>query len=152
MCSSDLEGLLDALERINSRIGELGESGADRRGMGCTLTVLCSCPEGMFVAWLGNSRLYKLFGRGMVSLTVDHNLGRDEARAGNLTEEELDGLMHSGEASCLTSYMGMPDEEFTEKVELRRLNAEAKDAFLLTTDGVHDWLVYDELLDRKSVV
>ena len=135
-----MEDYSAALQRINSRIREMGESRADRRGMGSTLALLCGCRDGMFVAWLGNSRLYKIFGAGMVALTVDHNVGREAARGAHFAQADT-------EESFLTAYMGMPGEAFPEKAQMRRLSTAEEDVFLLTTDGLHDWLSYEELLE-----
>lgn len=130
------------LQRLNTRIRRMGESCPERLGMGSTLALFCSCLDGMFAAWAGNSRLYKIFGAGMVALTVDHNVGREEAW----------GLGTSREGAYLTAYMGMPEEAYSEKAQMRSVRAAEEDAFLLTTDGLHDWLSYEEMLETVQDV
>jgi serine/threonine protein phosphatase PrpC len=96
-------------------------------GSGCALVLLVVAGEVGQLAWAGDCRLWRLRGRLLEQLTVDHSL--DVARAAV-------GLASvPGGANILTRVL-TEREDATSQVESVQLGLVAGDRFLLATDGV----------------
>jgi serine/threonine protein phosphatase PrpC len=96
------------------------------RGYVTTLSILVakSCTAHMF--HVGDTRIYRLSGEELEQLTRDHSkqIGKDEA--------------------YLTRAMGM---DVRLDIDYRAIDLVAGDCFLLSTDGVHDFLKKSQLLN-----
>ena len=76
--------VLGAHERIYQR----AQGNAECAGMGTTLSMLCRGAGYIYIAHVGDSRIYRLRGGRMEQLTQDHSLVGELVRAGILTAEE----------------------------------------------------------------
>ncbi|NTX04941.1 PP2C family serine/threonine-protein phosphatase [Myxococcus sp. CA040A] len=117
------------------RVGRLSE-------MASTVVALALGQEGAAVAHVGDSRLYRLRGGRLESLTRDHSF----------IEELKDvGMEPPGGASnwrhLITRALGTDNAEPT----LQRLHAEPGDVFLLCSDGLYEPLGMDGLARRLSL-
>ena len=64
------------------------QGNAECAGMGTTLSMLCRGAGYIYIAHVGDSRIYRLRGGRMEQLTQDHSLVGELVRAGILTAEE----------------------------------------------------------------
>ena len=85
--ASPIKALDEAVKLANSMVFEKSETNTEYQGMGTTM-VLCFIESGqLYVANVGDSRLY-LLGDGLSQVTEDHSYVAAMVRAGEITEEE----------------------------------------------------------------
>ncbi len=114
--------VLSALNRwLYSRGAEFANA---ERGYVCTLSALVLKSRTAYLFHVGDSRVYLLRKGGLTQLTTDHAL-----RIGDTT-------------TYLSRAMGLDSRV---AVDFKRLPVEVGDVFLLTSDGVHDYLSTDAL-------
>jgi len=125
-------GMMEGVKRANRKIRELSESQPSLEGMGTTVTALRVLPEeGSFeVAHVGDSRAYRLSGRGFSALTRDHTMVRELVDAGKLPPEAERGHPMS---HILSRAVGTEEE-----LEVDRVTGDVApgDRFLLCSDGL----------------
>ncbi|HMK92150.1 MAG TPA: Stp1/IreP family PP2C-type Ser/Thr phosphatase [Thermoleophilia bacterium] len=129
--------LTEAAAVANTRVYE--QAGADRShsGMGTTLTAARRSGDGLEVAHVGDSRLYRLRDGVLEQLTDDHSLVGEMVREGHLTRE---AAQNHPQRSILSRALG------TEPVvEIDDFTAEARagDALLLCSDGLYSMVSED---------
>lgn len=108
------------------------------RKMGTTLTLLALCTDGVFVAHIGDSRVYQLRrGQGIVFQTHDHSLVNDLIAAGELTEESA----HNFPQKNVITRAVQPHQEHPAKASCKVLtDVRAGDLFFLCCDGIVEQL------------
>jgi PPM family protein phosphatase len=113
--------LVRAFEMANRAIYRRGQHDEDFRGMGTTLTALCTSAQRgrVYLAHVGDSRCYRLRGGQLARLTHDHTRG------------EMFGV--GPLSSQLTRAIGI---EPTVEIDLVVGEAAAGDLYLLCTDGL----------------
>jgi protein phosphatase len=101
--------------------------------MGTTLTIAWSLGAELFVAHIGDSRVYLSRDGLLCQLTRDHTLAQTLADSGLIAPEEVatHRLRH-----VLTQAMGSPD--MGGKPQVQRLRLADGDRLLLCTDGLTD--------------
>jgi protein phosphatase len=119
-----------AVQLANSVIYEAGNSGAENKGMGTTLTAALMNKNRLCIAHIGDSRAY-LFRKGALQqLTEDHSLVMDHVRKGLLTKEQAEA---SPLQNILTRALGA---QKTPAVDLTEAALAEGDRVLLCTDGL----------------
>ncbi|MCR9115941.1 MAG: protein phosphatase 2C domain-containing protein [bacterium] len=68
------EALLKAVEETNALVYRRGEANSDFHNMGTTCSSLLLLPQGVVLAHVGDSRIYRQRGSGVDQLTFDHSL------------------------------------------------------------------------------
>ena len=135
--------LLLALEAANASIYETARSDQSLNGMGTTCVGMALTPQQAWVAWVGDSRVYLIRDGGLFQMTEDHSIVAGMVREGLLTPEQAS---FHGERHVLTKALGTRQEvevaSWPQSVQVR-----PGDRFLLCTDGLHDLLAEDELLE-----
>lgn len=104
-----------AVMAADERVFEAGEENPELSGMCTTLSVLVLHRRSAVIAHVGDTRIYRLRGNALATLTQDHNLGAE-------------GLPH-----ILTRTVG---GHFVTKADVLDYDLAAGDRFLLCTDGV----------------
>ncbi|EEB73269.1 PP2C family serine/threonine-protein phosphatase [Thermococcus sp. AM4] len=134
--------LRKAHELANSAV--LEEAVGERKGMGTTLLSAVIRGREVFLANTGDSRAQLIRDGDVVASTRDHNLLRELLDKGiALTKAE------AMEASRrLTHVIGGRGKRFA--VDLYRWEARPGDWLLLSTDGLHDYLDAEAILDVLS--
>jgi protein phosphatase len=121
------QGLLEA----NREIRALAEALPDLGRMGTTVVALALAPAGTgWVAWVGDSRAYRLRGGILTPLTRDHSLVAEWVRVGVLRPEEAHGHPRRNE---LLRSVG-PLEEL--EVDVEPVEVRPGDRYLLCSDGL----------------
>jgi protein phosphatase len=122
--------LVTAVKLANLRIYESAQKDPRQRGMGTTVVALFAVEDGVYVAHVGDSRVYRLRDGILEQLTEDHSLLNDYIKMKRLTAEEIANFPHK---NVIVRALGMKD---TVKVDTRLEQPRAGDTYLLCSDGL----------------
>src|SRR5450432_446534 len=86
--------LITAIKLANLRIYETAQRESKKRGMGTTFVSIHSANDGVYVAHVGDSRVYRFRDGKLEPLTEDHSLLNDYIKMKRLTEEEIASFPH----------------------------------------------------------
>lgn len=132
--------LEQGIRRANEVIREASREDLALDGMGTTLVCLLLAEEGpSTVAHVGDSRLYRLRGNAIVSLTEDHSLVATLVREGVLAPHEA---REDPRRNQILRALGVREEV---EVDLAPLELEPGDQYLLCSDGLHG-MIEDEAI------
>ncbi|MGH7483530.1 MAG: protein phosphatase 2C domain-containing protein [Longimicrobiales bacterium] len=126
---SELE---DATRAANQAVFERAREDATLQGMGTTLVALVLDGATFELANVGDSRAYRVVGRGLEQLTRDHSFVAEAVRAGGLSPEEAET---SPWRNVLMRSLGTGPE--LDPDMFGPYHAEPGERLLLCTDGVH---------------
>jgi serine/threonine protein phosphatase PrpC len=133
--------LAQQVNEINAAIYARGNAEASLRGMGCTLDVVLVRGRGLFLAHVGDSRVYAHLGTTLYQLTEDHNLGQALFASGALSADEV--AVHPQRHLLMRALGVYPKVD----VDTMYLDLAPGDKFLLCSDGVYG-MVATEPLDQ----
>ena len=105
--------LITGIKLANLRIYESAQRDPRQRGMGTTIVALFAVEDGVYVAHVGDSRVYRLRDGKLEQLTEDHSLLNDYIKMKRLTPEEIANFPHK---NVIVRALGMKD---TVKVDTR---------------------------------
>lgn len=114
---------------------------AECTGMGTTLSAMWRSGGYMYIAHVGDSRIYRLRGGRLEQITQDHSLVEEMARAGLITRQEA--RMHP-RRNIITRALGTQGEN---EPDLLAADLRPGDRWLLCTDGLSG-MVEDEAIER----
>lgn len=125
---TDLANVIGAIETANQRI----RAEADIRGqrMGSTVVALLANGHRFALAWVGDSRAYRLKDRTLTQLTRDHTQVQDMVEKGLLAEDEVAGHPMS---HVLSRAVGVEDNM---AVDVLTGELASGDVYLLCSDGL----------------
>ncbi|MBO8142238.1 MAG: Stp1/IreP family PP2C-type Ser/Thr phosphatase [Firmicutes bacterium] len=126
-----------AVQAAHERVRELASQDPAMAGMGTTLTAALIGPDRVFVAHVGDSRLYRWRAGELKLMTEDHSLAAELLRAGRIDEETARRHPHR---HALTRAVGIGHSL---AVDVGSFPIEPGDGLLLCTDGLSA-LVDDE--------
>ncbi len=131
-----LEG---AVQAATYMIFAMSEIDRDKTGMGTTLSAMLTLGNYAVTAQVGDSRIYQIRDQTTIQLTEDHTLIGWEIKPGLLTEEQARRSPHR---NIITRAVGNRDyvQVDTGLVDLRQA-----DRYLLCSDGLHGYLIVDEI-------
>lgn len=136
------ELLSRAIVEANARVFAIGGD-AQRQGRpGSTLVAALVRPEGIYVAHVGDSRLYRVQNTAAFAVTKDHSAVQGLVDAGLLTPEEA--AVHP-DANRITRALGIAPEVQPD-VRPTPLAYVAGDTFLLCSDGLSDLVKEPDIL------
>jgi len=146
--SDDMSPLADvlnqAISEANDAVFSAGEEDESRKGMGTTLVALVLWDDRVIVAHVGDSRLYRLHGRELTPVTLDHSLVRQMVDEGMIDAEEA---QESPFTHVITQAVGVREAV---EAEIQEFEAQAGDVYLLCSDGLTD-LVSDAEIEETLV-
>jgi protein phosphatase len=122
--------LITGIKLANLRIHEAAAREPKLRGMGTTLVTMLVIDDGVLIAHVGDSRVYRMRGGKLEQLTDDHSLLNDYIKMKRLTEEEIANFPHK---NVIVRALGMKD---TVKVDTRLDPPQAGDVYILCSDGL----------------
>ncbi len=129
------EALRWAVEEANREIYEASQTDERFEGMGTTLVSLVILGDKAFSAHVGDSRLYRIRGRRLGLLTMDHSQVMEMVQNGIITMEQARD--HDDKNVILRAVGTNPEVE----VEVSPIfQVEPGDTFLLCSDGLNDML------------
>jgi protein phosphatase len=122
--------LITGIKLANLRIYESAQRDPRQRGMGTTVVALFAVEDSIYVAHVGDSRVYRLRDGMLEQLTEDHSLLNDYIKMKRLTPEEIANFPHK---NVIVRALGMKD---TVKVDTRFERPKAGDLYVLCSDGL----------------
>jgi serine/threonine protein phosphatase PrpC len=122
--------MITGIKLANLRIYESAQREKGKRGMGTTFVGIFTANDGIYVAHVGDSRVYRYRNTQLESLTEDHSLLNDYIKMKRLTEEEIQNFPHK---NVIVRALGMKD---TVKVDTRFEVPALNDTYLLCSDGL----------------
>ena len=128
---------------VNNEIYKAACADLDLNGMGTTMVAAVAQDGKLYVANVGDSRLYAIGGE-IHQITMDHSLVEELIRKGEL--ERKKGRNHP-EKNIITKAMGSKDEMMPDFFEID-INTEEK--YLLCSDGLSNMVEDDEIRDIVS--
>ncbi len=112
----------------------IAQADPGRKGMGTTVSVLALRSQLGIVAQVGDSRIYRVRNGQVSQLTEDHTLVAWQLKRGLITESEA---RISRYKNVVTRAVG--SREYVQ-VDTRSVRVQPADAFLLCSDGLHQYL------------
>jgi len=131
----------EALEGTSAEIYRAAQADPALRGMGTTCVALAILQPEVFMAYVGDSRLYLLRDGDFYQLTEDHSVVFEMVRNGIITSQQA----RSHEDRNILSLSMGGREEITASYWERPMVARAGDRFLACTDGLHDLVSDSEM-------
>lgn len=139
---STLNNSVSVLKRaiiyVNDKIYKMARENEDWKGMGTTLVAAVCEEDTLYVANIGDSRLY-FIGDDIRQVTMDHSLVEELIRSGQL--ERNKGRNHP-EKNIITRALGISDKVVTDFFELE---IQEKESILLCSDGLTNMIEDDEI-------
>ncbi|MGD0673994.1 MAG: Stp1/IreP family PP2C-type Ser/Thr phosphatase [Polyangiaceae bacterium] len=136
--------LVAGIKLANLRIYDSAQKDPRQRGMGTTIVALFAVEDGVYLAHVGDSRVYRMRDGKLEQLTEDHSLLNDYIKMKRLTAEEIANFPHK---NVIVRALGMKD---TVKVDTRLEQPRAGDVYLLCSDGLSGPVNDAELTDVLS--
>ncbi len=142
--ASTLENPIAVLKRAmifaNNEIYKAASTDPELAGMGTTMVVAVAMDGKLYVANVGDSRLYAI-GSDIRQITMDHSLVEEMIRRGEL--ERKKGRNHP-EKNIITKAMGSKEEIIPDFFEI---DINPKEKYLLCSDGLSNMVEDDEIRD-----
>ena len=139
---ADTLALREMMRRANDEIARHAQQHPECAGMGTTLSVLWRGGRYMYIAHVGNSRIYRLRGGALEQITQDHSLVEELVRARIITREEA--RTHP-RRNIITRALGTQGDNAP---DLLAADAQPGDLWLLCTDGLSGMLT-DETIEAE---
>ncbi len=133
--------LITGVKLANLRIHEAQQREPKLRGMGTTMVAILVIDEGVLVAHVGDSRVYRLRNGTLEQLTEDHSLLNDYIKMKRLTEEEIANFPHK---NVIVRALGMKDSV---KVDTRLDPPQVGDVYVMCSDGLSGPVTDPEILE-----
>jgi len=129
-----------AIIYANDKVLKMSRENEDYSGMGTTFVAAVVDEGTMYVANIGDSRLY-LINNTIRQVTLDHSLVEELIRTGQLDRNK--GRNHP-EKNIITRAMGIAEEVVPDFFEIELTS---EDKFLLCSDGLSNMIEDDEIKD-----
>ncbi|MBS5523560.1 MAG: Stp1/IreP family PP2C-type Ser/Thr phosphatase [Clostridiales bacterium] len=130
----------DGIHYINELVMEKAEKHAQLHGMGTTFVVAFIVDQTLYVANVGDSRLY-LVDSEINQVTEDHSYVGAMVRAGELTRDEA---KHHPDKNIITRAIGA---SWDIRVDFFEVDLQPGDKILMCSDGLSNMVEDQELLD-----
>ena len=142
--NSTIENPIAILKRAmiyaNNEIYKSANKDPDLIGMGTTMVAAVAMDDKLYVANVGDSRLY-VVNNEIRQITMDHSLVEEMIRSGEL--ERKKGRNHP-EKNIITKAMGSRDEVIPDFFEI---DMEPGDKYVICSDGLSNMVEDDEIRD-----
>jgi protein phosphatase len=123
-----------AIEKAHSTIHSVAQSQPQCAGMGTTIVACVLHDDRISIAYVGDSRLYRLRGEHLEQITRDHSLMEELIARGHYTREEASKLVRR---NIVTRALGV---EAAVEVDLIEDPVQPGDIVLLCSDGLTDMI------------
>jgi protein phosphatase len=133
--------LKQALENASAEIHRTAQSSVELRGMGTTCVAVAIIPPEVYMAYVGDTRLYLLRDGGFYQLSEDHSVVFEMVRKGIITREQA--RRHEERNVLSLSMGGRP--EITASFWDSPMISRHGDRLLICSDGLHDLVSDDEM-------
>lgn len=132
-----------AIGKANRKLLNKAKENIQLQGMGTTLVVATIANEILYVANVGDSRLY-LIGSEITQVTTDHSLVEEMVRLGEITREQA---RNHPDKNLITRAIGVGEEVI---VDIFRKKLNQDNIILMCTDGLTNMVEDQEIRDIVS--
>ncbi len=139
-----LDLLVSALAYANEQVFNLAKTNKQYENMGTTLLATTIKNNKIFIAHVGDCRLYGIRNNKIAQMTSDHTYVMDLFKAGVISKEEAE---NSKESNVLTRALGT---EKNVKADALFCDVFEDDIFIMCSDGLSDMLTDDEIFQLAS--
>jgi len=140
-----IKWLNDSIQKANEKIRSYSRANPEFFEMGTTVTAAVINKKDLFVAHVGDSRLYLIHNNTIRKITRDHTLAEQMLEDGLLNIEELRSSSYN---HVLTRALGIDDDTIIDNV---LEDVVPDDIILLCTDGLTDMLNDEEILSIINI-
>ncbi len=126
--------ITEAIQQANSAIYESARSRAEYSGMGTTVVVVLFQDNKVWIAHVGDSRLYRYRAGHLEQLTEDHSMVQELLRRGLLSPDEA---RTSANKNLVTRALGVEPHV---QIDVSQQLLQKDDLYLLCSDGLSDVL------------
>lgn len=131
--------LRESLKSAHQTIYEVSQNQPQCEGMGTTAVALLLFNNRASIAYVGDSRLYRLRGEALEQITTDHSLVEEMVARGLYTREEA---LKNVNSNIVTRALGI---EPSVEIDMLEEPVQVGDVLLICSDGLTD-LVSDEVI------
>ena len=135
-----IEMLKSSMEKANEIIYNKAVENTDCSGMGTTCIICLMHHSYLYIAHVGDSRVYLIRDGDMVQITTDHSIVEELVNSGSITREEAQ--KHPQKNVITRALGGEKDVE----IDIYIQECVRGDKFLICTDGLTNMLANDEIL------
>lgn len=141
---TDLESVsVETLTKVNDELLELSFSNAGYENMATTLSGISIFGENAYLFSIGNTRVYLLqSGKYLKQLTTDDTTMNYLLATGRLSAEEVETFDRKNE--IMACFGGGDSHLF--RIKCREIDSLIS-AFMMTSDGIHDYISVDQMED-----
>ncbi|MCU0663796.1 MAG: Stp1/IreP family PP2C-type Ser/Thr phosphatase [Myxococcota bacterium] len=122
--------LITGIKLANLRIHESSKREPKYHGMGTTIVTVYVVDEGMYLAHVGDSRIYRVREKKIRQISEDHSLLNDYIKMKKLSPEEIEHFPHK---NVIVRALGMKESV---KVDIFFEVPRPGDVYLLCSDGL----------------
>lgn len=130
-----------ALRRVNAELFALADEDPQLQGMGTTFVAATVAQDCMYVANIGDSRLY-LVNQGIIQVTRDHSYVQEMVRMGEI--DQAQARAHSDKKNVITRAVGAAQDM---EADFFEVSVRPGDFILLCSDGLTNMLEDREILE-----
>lgn len=134
------DAMIWAVEKANDAVYRAAWGNEDMSGMGTTFSALAEQGRTVYLAHVGDSRIYLLRDGAITQVTTDHTLVEEMVQRGMLTAQEA--RVHP-RRNIITRALGT--EPFVD-VDLVQIDVRPGDAFFLCSDGMSNYVEEHQIL------
>lgn len=142
--SFEAELIKQAVELANATVHETAQARVECAGMGSTVVTAMFSNNGISIAHVGDSRLYRLRGNKLTQITEDHSVVQELLSRGLISEEEAQTAFNK---NLVTRALGIEAEVQVDITEEKTANG---DLYLLCSDGLSD-VVTDPEIEQHMI-
>jgi protein phosphatase len=132
--------LVKAIRTANRSVFQAASASELYRGMGTTIVSGFFTDRGVYIAHIGDSRVYRFREDVLEQQTEDHSLANEYVRMGILRSEDVE---HFPYKNVITRACGLTDDV---EVDVSYRDVEAGDLFIFCSDGLSDMVPDREIL------
>lgn len=136
------DAIREAIVYANDEIIRMANERLECAGMGTTIVVTLFHGDGVIIANVGDSRMYRLRDKALTQLTTDHSLVQEMLDNGYISEEEA---QLSASRNLITRALGIADQV---EVDVAQDTIQNGDTYLLCSDGLTDLVTDQEILQQ----
>lgn len=133
--------LASSIRLSNHKIYETAQKKKECHGMGATIIAVFLSNNIMSMAYVGDSRIYLIRDSVLKQITTDHSLVAEHIKKGLISKKEA---RKSRVRNVITRALGM---EGSVEVDLDEQVILDNDCLLMCSDGLHDMIEDNEILD-----
>ena len=129
----------NAITAANNAILDASLRDPEMAGMGTTMVAATVLGDYLYVANVGDSRLYLMNENGLSQITQDHSLIAEMVRLGELEQEDAE---HHPDKNIITRAVGTEENV---QIDFFDLKIEKGQAILLCSDGLYNMVEHDDI-------